>query len=422
MMSHFDGRAFLDAARKPMVVIAASCGLAFFLVLHLTKFKLSAVWPPSLRGDAEIFFQAAQQIFAQKNYSVEELFPYPPSAVLIFRSLGIGGPAIFMSVWYLLMAAGLIVTMRASLAQERPNVKAAWLVIGFIAMLAASSPISWDLRSVSSNLVYLGLVMAGYGLLGSLPIVAGALIGLSVSLKLYSGLLLLWLLVIGPRRAVGAAGVAIIILWVILPAILFGMHGTVRLYSGWVEQLRIVSDPLVHAKLAASNSGGAPIITLQRSVVHLTGGAFGSAATLTYVWIIWSIWLAALLWYFWRYIRDQRPVTAPSRAALADWTVLLFAQLPFSPWIEPYHLVPLFVGTLLCVVVALDETMIRRDRMAALAVLATVVLLFIVIPVPFDFRGFRFVAQLFVFVLVLASLRPRLGHQAYWRAEQLTPA
>src|SRR5262245_63882670 len=47
------------------------------------------------------------------------IFPYPPSAVLIFYGLCIGGPAVFMAAWYFLFAAGLIVCLRASLVAER---------------------------------------------------------------------------------------------------------------------------------------------------------------------------------------------------------------------------------------------------------------------------------------------------------------
>jgi hypothetical protein len=72
--------------------------------------------------------------------------------------------------------------------------------------------------------------------------------------------------------------------------------------------------------------------------------------------------------------------------------------------------VVLFVGALLCVIIALDENAVRGDRMAALAAVATL-LLFLVVRVPFSVRGFGLFAQLLVFVLVLAYLRPRLRRQ-----------
>jgi hypothetical protein len=100
-------------------------------------------------------------------------------------------------------------------------------------------------------------------------------------------------------------------------------------------------------------------------------------------------------------------VQVPSRAALADWIVLLLAPLPFSPWLEPYHSIPLLVGAVLCLVLLLDHTVARQDRLAALTAIATL-LMFILFKVPFTVRGFGFGTQFLILVLVLAYVRPHL--------------
>ncbi|MEZ5786304.1 MAG: glycosyltransferase family 87 protein [Xanthobacteraceae bacterium] len=356
-------------------------------------------------GDASIIYDRSLSIFQQASYPTDTIFPYPPSAVIVFHAFALGGPAAFMGAWYALMVLGLLVSANASLARESRDVRAAWLVIGLIAMLLADSPISWDLRNANSNLIYLGIVMAGYGLLARRPSLAGALIGLSMAFKLYSGLLLIWLLVNGPRRALHTAGLTIIVLWLILPVALFGADGTHSLYETWIGQLRIISDPLLHARLAAA-AGGPPLVTLERAVVALTGGDFGSTKTLMWLWTLWSLWLGVLALYAWRW-QGSAPTSAPSRSALADWTVLLLAPLPFSPWLEPYHAAPLFLGALLCIVIANDKDALRKDRLAALFALATL-FLFIVIRVPFAVRGLGMTTQFVVMVLVLAFIRPRL--------------
>jgi hypothetical protein len=401
-------RYLAEAGRKPAVGLLLGCVVAFYVAYHLTKFRLSAVWPPVPRGDAEILFDYSQSIIAQMDYPVGGIFPYSPSAVLILHGLGAGGPTPFMAAWYALMIAGLLSAMRGSFVQESQDARSAWLVIGTIGMLLASSPISWDLRNANSNLVYLGLVMAGYAAQVRMPVLAGALIGLSFSLKLYSALLLPWLLVQGHRRALGAAVATIALLWIVLPVALFGPAGTERLYAGWSDQLRIISDPSVHAALAA-REGGPPLVTLQRAIVNTTGTAFQSATTRVYLSILLSIWVAVLLWYAWRCHSGGFRVAAPSRAALADWVVLLLAPLPFSPWLEPYHCVGMFVAVLMCAVVALDDNVQRGDRIAALVAAATP-LLFMIVKVPFAVRGFGLLAQFLVFVIVLGYLRPRLRH------------
>lgn len=396
---------FVKAGGKPIIAIAAALGFAFYFAYHLTGLRIAAVWPLVPRGDASIIYDHARAIFGHASYAADAIFPYPPPAVIIVRALELGGPVAFACVWYALMALGLLVSARASLAQEGRDVQAAWLAIGFTALLFADAPVSWDLRNTNSNLIYLGIVMAGYGLLGRRSLLAGALIGLSVAFKLYSGLLLVWLLFNGPRRAAIGAGIAVIVLWLVLPVALFGPDGTRVLYGSWIGQIKAISDPLLHAKLSAG-AGGPPLVTLRRAVVALTGDDFGSTKTVMRLWALWSIWLGVLAWYAWRRHRSL-PAPAPSRPALADWIVLLLAPLPFSPWLEPYHAVPLFVGATLCIVIGADRDMSRKDRLAALLALGTL-LLFIAIKVPFVVRGLGMTAQFSIVVLALAFVRPRL--------------
>ncbi len=362
------------------------------------------------RGDASILFSQSKTIFNLVAYPASTIFPYPPPAVLIFHTLGVGGPSVFSILWYTLMVAGLLLVMRGGTVQERSDIQAAWLQIGVAAMILATSPISWDLRNANSNLVYLGLVVTGYGLLARLPLMAGVLIGLSVSLKLYSGLLLLWLLIIGSKRAAVAVVITILILWVVLPCAMFGIDNTMALYKGWIRQLQIVNDPSVHMKLGAV-SGGPPLVTLRRAIVNLTGEQYDSIVTLSILWMLWSTWVAAVLWYLWRAGRTSLGLEAPSHAALADWIVLLLAPLPFSPWLEPYHFVPLFVAAILFLTLTLNGKVMREDRLAALTAL-TALLLFVAIRIPFDIRGFGLGAQILICVVVLAYLRPGLQKKA----------
>jgi hypothetical protein len=411
MRSAFGGR-FVEAGRKPVIAALSGCGIALYLAYHLTRFQVSAVWPLAPRWDASIVFDQAHAIFERAAYPSSAIFPYPPSAILIFYGLCLGGPAVFMTAWYFLMAAGLIVCLRASLVQERNETRAAWLLVGLVSILIADSPIAWDLRNANSNLICIGLVMAGYALVGRLPVLAGILVALAFSIKLYSGLLLVYLFFNGPRRATAAAAATVFILWVGLPVGLFGTDGALKLYSGWSDQVRTIGDPSLHASLA-TRAGGPPIVSLQKAVVNLTGAEFGSGTTRTWLLAIQSLWLAALLVYAWR-CRGTFCVPIPSRAALADWVVIMLAPLPFSPWLEPYHAVPVLVAVLLCVAVALDDHQLQSDRMIVLAAVAAL-LFFIVVKVPFGFRGFGLVAQFFALVLALAYLRPRLAKQTHQR-------
>jgi hypothetical protein len=326
--------------------------------------------------------------------------------VILFQSISFAGPAVFMFVWYLLMAAGLVIAIRGALAQERGDIRRAWPLIGVIAVIVAGSPIGWDLRNANSNLVYLGLVMAGYGLSATSPLLAGALVGLSVSLKLYSGLLIGWLMVNGPRRAFYAGLAVMILIWIALPILLYGLDGTARLYLGWREQVAQIADLAFHTRLAADKVTGPPLVTLHKAIVNLTGATFHSPITQVWLWVVRAVWVAALLWYAWR-CRGCLLAALPSRAALADWVVLLIAPLPFSPWLEPYHAIPILVGTVLFSAIALDNRAGRGDRRIAVAGLAMLAL-FLVVRLPFDIRGLELLAQFLILVGTLGMLRPRL--------------
>jgi hypothetical protein len=228
---------------------------------------------------------------------------------------------------------------------------------------------------------------------------------LSISLKLYSGLLMAWLLLNGPRRAFHACVVASVVLWIGMPLAFFGIEGAVQIYWAWYEQIRIVGDPWVYAMLA-ENRGGPPVMTLRYAVMFLTGETADATRTQAYVLMLWSAWGATLAWYAWRAGHAGR-VAIPSRAALSDWTVLLLAPLPFSPWLEPYHAVPLLPGAILCVIIVLDERVAAKDRIIALAGLLAIALAGLV-NTPFPARGLRLLVQLFALTVALGLLRPRL--------------
>lgn len=400
-----DADVVLRAGRNRRVQGVIGATFVFYLLYHLTRFQFAQMWPIVLVGDAAILFESSRDTFTRAAYP-DGTFPYSPSAVILFRALGLAGPTVFMLGWYVLMAAGLVVSVRAALMQERVEIRAAWPLIGAIAVILAGSPISWDLRNANSNLVYVGLVMAGYGLAGRRPVLAGVLVGLSVSLKLYSGLLMAWLMVNGPRRMFYAGTPAMVILWIALPLALFGLDGTLQLYGGWREQIAHIADLTYHTALAANRETGPPLVTLHKAIVNLTGESFQSPITNAWLWALRAIWLAALAWYAWR-CRHCLLAAAPSRAALADWTVLLIAPLPFSPWLEPYHAIPLLVGAMLCTAIALDKQIQQRDRVIACAALAALAL-FLIVRVPFPIRGLQILGQFLALTVALGLLRPHL--------------
>src|SRR5271170_65847 len=111
MKARFGTRNLIDAGRSVPVMFVVGFSLIFYLAYDLVQFpNFFDLWSPTPRGDAGIMFDAAKQIFALRGYPPNGIFPYPPSAAIILRCLGIGGATGFAVVWYLLIVAALLLT------------------------------------------------------------------------------------------------------------------------------------------------------------------------------------------------------------------------------------------------------------------------------------------------------------------------
>ena len=401
----------LDFARSPRVSISLVFVLGVYLALQLARIKMSSWWPPVPSVDARTIFASSIAILQRGDYgavgSVSApgfVFPYPPSAAVVFGWSGILlGPVGFMVAWLTLMIAGYFVTLRAPLAGNRPADQKLWPLVAVIALVTTDSPVRWDLSGANSNLIYFGLVLLGFALLQRRPRLAGILVGLSVSLKLYSCLLVLWLALHRPRSALYGAVAALLMLWLALPLSVFGVRGTIQVYHSWLEQIQGVVQ--LAAAMPISDAPQAPLITLHRAALAFLG-ADRAMAVRALVLALQAGWIGLLALYAWRSLVSGRS-EAPSRAALADWTILTLAPLPMSPWLEPYHLVPMISGQILCGLLALDRHVPARDRRLGGGLLAC---LFFsqFIGLPFTMRGFLVFGRAAALVLTLAVLRPGL--------------
>src|SRR5687768_11916718 len=112
MLRLLDADLVLRAGRNRGVQACIAAALVLYLLYHLTRFQFAQMWPIVLVGDAAILFEASRDTFTRAAYP-DGTFPYSPSAVILFRTLGLAGPTAFMLGWYVLMAAGLVVSVRA---------------------------------------------------------------------------------------------------------------------------------------------------------------------------------------------------------------------------------------------------------------------------------------------------------------------
>src|SRR5262245_8091840 len=154
--------ALLPLVRSSWVGAVLALNLLLYFLFHVLPGHLESFWPVLVPfGDAEIIFAVSGRIWQVAAYPAQVVFPFPPSAVVIFPLLSRGSGRFFMATWIILMAAAMLIIMYASVDGERSDVRAAWMVLGVCGLILAGYPVGWDLRNASSSLIYLGLVLAG---------------------------------------------------------------------------------------------------------------------------------------------------------------------------------------------------------------------------------------------------------------------
>jgi hypothetical protein len=208
----------------------------------------------------------------------------------------------------------------------------------------------WDFRAVNCNMMNLALVIGSLCLLRRLkPGLASFLLSCSVSLKLYSVVLVPYFLF---KRRYGFVVLTLIWLvgfFLVAPIVYFGLPEFVEVYGGWIDSVLTTTDPEFSLKFGA----------FQTSLSHVLLGLFsergGSGVTniasfdVHTVWlatkIIQVLWLSSLAAYFIR----ERGRSCHGNESLVELTnvgILLVGILLVSPQVQPHHGVVLLIPAL----------------------------------------------------------------------------
>jgi hypothetical protein len=186
------------------------------------------------------------------------------------------------------------------------------------------------------------------------PRAAGFLIAFSFSLKLFSLLLIPYLLWSGRRKAFAWTCVFLAVFWFALPPGVFGWEGSRLVYADWFGRLR-------HAVDYPPTAEHPILISLHRSAAYLAGGdARGAGLILNAFRALWFA-LGVGTWL----VSRQRQASAGSFGLLADVGLLLLAPVAVSPYLESYHVVPLIIPSLLLVLTAVDSKQAISLRLLA---------------------------------------------------------
>jgi glycosyl transferase family 87 len=406
-MSSAEARTGRESLQRAGAAAAFLFAIGYFLY-NACKFRIASL--VQLSGDASIIFRSSLTIAGTGRYPAQsvlgnftDIFPYPPPAVLMFAVLAKLGPTIFMTVIEVLTFVALFAVVRLCVVYEDRAVARLWPLLLLPVILLTYNPIEYDLFGRNVNLTILALTLSSFALLRRAPIASGVVLALAISLKLYSGLLLIWLILFNRKAAISCIA-ALAALWIVAPVLYWGGAGAVQIYRDWFDQLAIANGSWVYA--LAGTGRGPPLITLRLAAARLLAAdPFGSDVRHLLL-LLQAIWLAVLALYGYRAWR--RPGKGDRRAMLADWFVLLAAPLPFSPWFEPYHAVAVIPGFVLCMLFAADRNQNLRARsIMVLACIASAVVK--ELPIAFEMRGLVFTAQFMFVILALSTIRPDLS-------------
>lgn len=352
-----------------LAVLVFTC----YLAMETNVFG-SLPWPEGI-VDYQIFYDASRAI-AQTNVYPDK-HAYPPSAIALHYLLALipfaWSAAVFMALTILATMACWWLLLRFFPGGDRLG----WLVLVLPAYKLSQHYIQWDLKSQNCNMIFCVSVLAGvYCLHRERPSAAGFWLALSFSLKLFSVLLIPYLLWRGNVRAFAWLLAFVALLWFALPLGVFGGTGLIATYREWLRTLHDVGTTrtdLAHPIL----------ISLHNAAHRLFQGDDTAVA-----WLVngfWAAWLvvgvgAAVAAFRWR------AAGTDAYGLLAYVGLLLLGPIAVSPYLEPYHPVPFIIPAFLLAEAATDRRQNARLRIFAAVMFCAVFLLRPAIA-PFAYRA-----------------------------------
>lgn len=344
-------------------------------------------------ADFTINQAASEYVVDHGDYPVNFVYPLP---YVIFQDILGDLPAnAGLIIWLVLLEASVLIGPLLALGSLHST---PWRIpiVALLGYWGARYFVDWDLGACNCNLIYVALVCGGVAAMrGERPWLAGALLALSIAMKLYSILFLpywLW-----RRRWKAAASVAITLglLFAPLPAIYLGPRTALDASLGWWEAVRGAGAPETTTTFVAY------LVSLHKTMQHLIGPAgiwaqLSDQTVVTWTRALQWLWLATICGLLWRSRHDDGPVRDWRDAA---W--LLVAVIPLSPLLQPHQGAVLFVASLLIASQACqrEATWARRAAMAGLVGFS--VLWQELGPVG-ELRGLGIMVQLIAFAVALA--------------------
>jgi hypothetical protein len=375
-------RSWGQRARRRLDILAIVV-LVGWLVFDLTARTVfgSVPWPQSV-VDYRILYEASRHVVTTHQYPTAWPYPYPPPSAAIQAATTALPFEVAAPIWLGLTGLAALATYltlaRVIGLHRRPGL----LLVLPLAHIVVAYYFQWDMRSINCNLLVLAVVVFGCAALAAgRDRAAGFWFAASVALKVMPVLVLPYLAWTRRWQAFGWAGAFSVVFWGALPLVAFG-SGFSDVYAGWIGELTRATDPVTkHAH---------PIlISLDKAAAHATNGATAARAVSLGVcglWVVVGLAGAAACW-------GTKP--RDGYAILAHVSLLILGPVAVSPYLEPYHLVPLAVPAVLLLAAVADPR--QRVRVRLVAVLGFALgMLILKASSPWPLRGLLVNAQALV--------------------------
>ncbi len=302
-------------------------------------------------------------------------FVYPLPAVVFKLALGGLGTNASSLVWMALMLAAALACVQA-LARLAPTPagrsRYAAPLLGALAIVYC---VRWDFRAVNSNTVFLAAALWGFERVSRGRAVAGgALLAVSVALKLYSAPLVALLAWMRSWRALAWSVAWLGALFVVVPALWFGPLEAFELTGRWIERLLGSGSGVGEGRVTAYN------VSLLRALGALLGAAEDpSRAALWGARLLALAFAASVVAWLARFPVPEGSAVSSSRTLVGIGLVLVAALL-LSPITQPHHGVMLWPLATVIAAAALDSSAPTRSRIAAASLLVAVPVGFAIVP------------------------------------------
>jgi hypothetical protein len=360
---------------------------------------------------------SAQTILERLEYLPELFFFYPPPFLVVqdaLWALGVpGAAAVGLSLLGLVaLACPFLALECVGLGRDRRRG-----VLAFAAVVAVVYFLQWDLRAANFNQLFMACV------LGSLvcvrrgrPGLAGFLLATSVALKLYSILLLPYLLWRREKSWLLWSLVWLAFLFLVLPVLRFGPEDTLLLYASWIDVIGGAGDPIgapdyyknlertLLALLTAEGGGADGIAQLEAGTVRLLAQG---------IWLVWVGAIAAFL------VRGRSDGSGERR--YVEVAALLLLCVLISPTFQPHHGVVCLLPAVWGVRVAGDGSEPFQRRLWAGAFLVVAALL-VLLTHGWPARALAIQLALALYLVLIMALPPRVEALAERAAGREGPA